>query len=644
MPTKKQVTLFLLMLLFGGPFLFTQTTPFSKGVNLTNWFQASSPGAIQFSKYTKKDFEQIKSLGFDVIRLPINLHFMTNGAPDYVVDPLFLSFLDQAVDWAEELNMHLILDNHTFDPATATDPAVGDILKKVWPQMATHYRDRSELLYYEVLNEPHGISDFLWNNIQQEVVKAIRAVDNKHTIIIGPASWNSYNNLAAMPIYADDNLIYTFHFYDPFIFTHQGASWVSPSMEPLTNVPFPYDNNRMPALPGSLNNTWIGNSFNNYEVDGTVAKVQELIDIAVEFSASRGVPVFCGEFGVYQPNSQEEDRVFWYEQIRAYLEEKGISWTMWDYHGGFGLFEEGSDGFFDHHLNVPLLRALDLMVPTQTEFVKKPDTLGFNIYTDFIENGVEESSYGEGQLDYFSSELPNNGQYCIKWEDSNQYGAIGFDIKPNKDMSYLVDNNFALDLFVRSDNPGTSFDIRFLDSNTEDPEDRPWRMGATIGPNQVSWDGQWQHLHIPLDDMLEKGAWENAWFNPIGAYDWSEVDRLEIVAEQGPLTNVELWFDQIIITDMDTAMVNPITSVTLLPSTINLNIYPNPSIDQLIVTSTSTEAWTLEVFNSNGQVLQRKFFYQEVHINTSHLPKGAYWLRLKDENRVVKTIPFQKQD
>src|SRR5687768_17526153 len=88
--------------------------PFSRGVNLTGWFQAASPRQVQFSKYTIKDFENIRSLGCDVVRLPINLHAMTNGEPDYTLDPLFLNFLDEVVNWAEELQMHLILDNHTF--------------------------------------------------------------------------------------------------------------------------------------------------------------------------------------------------------------------------------------------------------------------------------------------------------------------------------------------------------------------------------------------------------------------------------------------------------------------------------------------------------------------------------------------------
>ena len=210
--------------------------PFSKGVNLTNWFQANSPGSIDFSKYTYEDFSDIKTLGVDVIRLPINLHSMTQGAPDYSLDPLFLFFLDKVVDWAEELDFYLILDNHTFDPSDATNPQIGDILNPVWLQMAQHFNSRSDKILYEILNEPHGISHDLWNSIQGDVIQTIRSVDTTHTIIVGGADYNSYNSLSKIPAYEDDNLIYTFHF-DPFVLTHQQVG--QPSMTDLSGIPFP---------------------------------------------------------------------------------------------------------------------------------------------------------------------------------------------------------------------------------------------------------------------------------------------------------------------------------------------------------------------------------------------------------------------
>jgi endoglucanase len=120
---------------------------------------------------------------------------MTDGEPDYNLDPVFVSFLDSVVTWAEDLQIHLLIDNHTFDPSEDTEPAVESILIKVWTQMAEHYKNCSDYIYYEILNEPHGISDVLWGPIQQNVIDAIRAVDTQHTIIVGPSGWKWSNRL-----------------------------------------------------------------------------------------------------------------------------------------------------------------------------------------------------------------------------------------------------------------------------------------------------------------------------------------------------------------------------------------------------------------------------------------------------------------
>lgn len=346
-----------------APLCQAQDAPFRRGVNLTNWFQARDAEGIPFERYTRQDFANIRSLGADVIRLPISLHNMAGPAPEHTLDPRFLDMLDQAVDWAEELGLHLVLDNHSFSPVRDTDPAVREVLLKVWPQVARHFRDRSALVYYEVLNEPHGIDDAIWNAIQGEVIDAIRAVDRKHAIIVGGAGWNSYNNLAAIPDYADDNLIYTFHFYDPFLFSHQGASWTTPSMVEIQGIPFPYRPERMPELPDSLAGTWVGEAHARYAEDGNVAATHALLDIALAFRAQRGVPLFLGELGILMTHADPAERVAWYHAVREYLDEHRLAWTTWDYHGGFGLFLKNSAGRFPEDLNVPLLEALGFAMP-----------------------------------------------------------------------------------------------------------------------------------------------------------------------------------------------------------------------------------------------------------------------------------------
>lgn len=351
---------FLLMML---PLLSSAQVPFHKGVNLSGWFQAKSSQAIKFSKFTKADIQNIKSLGCDVIRLPINLHDMTSHAPDYTLDTLLLNYLNQVIDWCEGLNMHLILDNHSFDPSKQTDPAIGQVLNKVWIQMAHEFKTRSKYIYYEVLNEPHGIDDVVWGKIQQTVIETIRTEDTTHFIIVGAANWNHYKNLKNIPQYEDDKLIYTFHFYDPFMFTHQGAKWTTPSLVPVSGISFPYRKGSMPVMPPSLKDTWAEKSFSKYEKEATPEGVKRRINIAAKFSKSRNVPVYCGEFGVYIPNTNNDDRVEWYKLVVGYLNKKNIPWTMWDYKGTFGLFNKDSQESFERDLNLPLIEAMKLNVP-----------------------------------------------------------------------------------------------------------------------------------------------------------------------------------------------------------------------------------------------------------------------------------------
>lgn len=597
----------IIILLFVSTILQAQI-PFSKGVNLTNWFQANSPRQIQFTKYTKQDFIRIKSLGCDVIRLPINLHFMTNGTPDYVIDPLFFEFLDQAVDWAEELQIHLLLDNHSFDPNVDTQPSIEVVLLKVWSQMASHYKTRSNYVYYEILNEPHGITTAVWCQIQQKVIDAIRTVDTKHAIVVGPSGYNSYNELANMPVYTDTNLIYTFHFYDPFVFTHQGATWTS-YMQDIAGVPFPYYASGMPTTPASAKGTWVESSLNNYKNDGSVAKVKQWLEVAINFKTSRNVRLFCGEFGVYIPNSPHADRVYWYDVVRKYLEEKGIAWTTWDYQGGFGLFEKGTSELFDYDLDTEILKSLNLNIPVQSEFVITPETKPFDIYTEYIGQAVFESgNAGNGTIDYYSSDA-QAGKYSIYWTGSNQYAGPGFNFKPDKDFSKLVSSSYELDFWVKSDSPGTKFQVRFVDSKSAVAGDHPWRISYDIDQTKVTWNGTWQHLRIPLANFRETGSWDSSWFNPEGKFDWKAVDRLEIILEFNALGTQKIWFDEIRVNG------TPITSIVeeLDATGFKAKAYPNPFTSEATIEYDLLESGFVDVsiFDLTGRKIATLFAGQQ---------------------------------
>ncbi len=518
---------------------------FSKGVNLVDWFhRADNVGRIQFTKYSKQDFVNLKAMGCDVIRFPIQMKAMTNGAPQYILDPRLFYFLDQVIDWAEEVKINLILDYHIYDASFPTPANADEELIPIWKQIASRYKDRSEYIFYEIQNEPHDIADATWNNIQKQVITAIRAIDNVHTIIVSPAGWSSCENFSLMPVYDDKNLIYTFHFYDPHIFTGQGTT--DSDFKNLTGVPFPYVSNRMPALPDALRGSYVETQYNNYPTEGTVAHVRELLDKAVAFRNERNVEVYCGEFGVNMFGSPNNDRIFWHQTVRTYLEENNIPWTIWAYQSGFGIFKEGSNELRDHDMNVALAQTLGFTVPSQSELVAEPEKQPFTIYTDYMSPQVSDVSWGnDALLDFHSDTDPKDGKFCLYWSEAGQYSRIGFDFVPDKDLSVLAQQNYQLSLYVKGNVAGTSFDIRFADTDTSEPDDYGWRMRYTIDDSKVTWDGKWHKLLIPLKTFGEYGVYDNGWHEPNGRFDWSAIDLFEIVTESQSLKNKKLWFDQI---------------------------------------------------------------------------------------------------
>ncbi|MDR0503458.1 MAG: glycoside hydrolase family 5 protein [Treponema sp.] len=524
-----------------------RSTPFSRGVNFSGWFESFSAQSIPFTKYSEQDFANVKSLGADVVRLPVRMHSMTDGSPNYRLDPLLLKFLDFAVDWAEKHEIYLIIDNHSFDPVAKTKDDTDTILVPVWEQIARRYKDRSDLIVYEILNEPHGISDKRWGEIQGLAIDAIRRHDKKHAIIVGGTEYNSIGKLNAIPRYSDDNLIYTFHFYDPYLFTHQGASWGSPPvLTTLAAVPFPADRRRMPKIPDNLKGTWIENSLNNsYWHDASPAALYVTLNKTVAFSRERNVPVFCGEFGVYLINCLPEDRVRWYDFVTDAMERRNISRTSWDYYGGFGIFNSEGRGDFNSDLNVDIVRALGFTPPAQMPRIGGPLESGFYLYDDYPNRVLSAGSWGNNTDFSLYDTKSASGDFAIRWANADQYNVFWFGFDKLEDFSNLLEAGFKLEFTARTEKP-VQFDIRFV--NPESHESIPWRMRYTIDDKILPPDGKWHTVSIPLSQMKEHGAWVNAkqeWIGPKGEFSWKKIKQLEFVAEYGNMKDLCVWFDSI---------------------------------------------------------------------------------------------------
>ena len=83
-----------------GKAIILESMPFTKGVNLSDWFLQINESYLTKGKYTDKDFKDLQSLGFEAVRLPIRFQKFTGPAPGYVLSENFFEILDYAVDLA----------------------------------------------------------------------------------------------------------------------------------------------------------------------------------------------------------------------------------------------------------------------------------------------------------------------------------------------------------------------------------------------------------------------------------------------------------------------------------------------------------------------------------------------------------------
>jgi len=501
---------------------------FTKGVNLSDWFLANSAEEIKKDQYRKADLEQIKALGVDVVRLPVRFFMMTGEAPTYTISSTLFDKLDYALDIAEQVGLKIIIDNHSYFGSNPFPQAFGeDQMTKVWEQVATHCKGRSNLVYYELMNEPDG--SYLktnWGQIQGRMINAIRAIDTTHTIIVGAPEANSMTELKNLPVYTDKNLIYTFHFYKPFLFTHQGADWTL--LKNVSGIPFPYNSTTMPTCPAELigTGTWGDDLYKNYPTEGTVDRMKSYIDEAITFARERHVRLFCGEFGVLMTTVQNEQRCNWYKEVTNYLNENGISWTMWDYHNAFGLFVKGTSYRFETDLNVPLLNVLGFNVPA-SYLSDTPANIPF--YLDELSQSMTDVSYdSNGQINFVNTSSPYEGKNSISWKVGGKWAAISINVWPVINLQKQFDAGYHLRFAIKNASP-TKLQVRFVEYDTST---YPWRNSFNVTTDMVKTDGSWTSISIPLTSFKETGALAGStWHDAQGLFSWEKVNKLEFAAE-----------------------------------------------------------------------------------------------------------------
>lgn len=306
----------------------------ARGVNTANWFTHRSDARLVPGWPNAADFAQMRKLGLRHVRVLLDADWLQVNAahPRYLDEGLKLA-LDSgllvvlAMQPASEMKLRLLKDDAALEELAA-----------LWQQIATAYAQVPvDRLVFEVLNEPEIEDIARAVHVQQRLISAVRQVTPTRVVVVGGAHFSDISDLVALKPLALSGVIYSFHFYEPHNFTHQGASWGWPMWLAFRDLPYPSSPENLAPVVATLapaartHASWYGQQRWNK------AKLAEFVDQAAAWSRQHQVPVWCSEFGVLRDVTPPASRRAWLSDARSLFEAQGIAWTYFDWWGHFGL-------------------------------------------------------------------------------------------------------------------------------------------------------------------------------------------------------------------------------------------------------------------------------------------------------------------
>jgi endoglucanase len=318
-----------------------------RGINASEWF-AQVYDKLGYTKEhfqnwtTAQDIALMQSMGFDHVRLSVDPRpMMVNHRPDQIPAD-YLGYLDAAVKMILDRGLAVVIDLHPdgeFKSRLAKDDSSVQEFADFWRALARHYSTwDAERVFFEILNEPEMSDRYRWYGVQAKLAAAIREGAPQHTMIAAGARWADDEDLVFVEPLRDANVIYNFHFYEPHIFTHQGATWGSYFWHWVKGLHYPSSPESAAKTAAGVPDAVDRLAVIRYGQDHwDAARIDAEITQVAEWARQRGVPVVCNEFGVFREYAEPRDREAWIHDVRAALEKHGMGWAMWDYSGSFGV-------------------------------------------------------------------------------------------------------------------------------------------------------------------------------------------------------------------------------------------------------------------------------------------------------------------
>ncbi len=341
----------------------------TKGVNLIGWFNDGADPAVYETRFTEEVLAELKAEGFTYIRIPIGRTILFQETNPSELKPMNAEYLDRAIQMAIDAGLAVMLDgmhaDNFFERRIVTEAGFENKFIRYWEALVNRYKKyAADDLYFELYNEPYirtdstlWVPDNWWAKTQEKIVVALRKITTDHYLIL-TGNRGFIKGLKAAPPLKGKNLIYNFHFYDPYLFTHQGSmtsGW--DHIEFASNVPYPSN----PELVAPLIN-----ATNDYQLKGflttygnqriTRDSLDRWLSDAFEWGRMNNVQLICNEFGTVQHAPPGDSRVRYFQDVRTILEKYKIGWGIWEFDLQFGIKNKrsGTSGLLDPELKEAL--------------------------------------------------------------------------------------------------------------------------------------------------------------------------------------------------------------------------------------------------------------------------------------------------
>lgn len=329
------------------------------------------------------DLAALKAAGFDFVRMPVDPAALLSGQTAGFNDLLYASVLDSA-RMINAAGLKVIVDLHAIpaggNRAIGTyqlleDALLFDRYVDVVRKMArTVSREDPALVALELMNEPvsecEGAEAAAWAERLKRLYAAARASATRTTLVLSGSCWGGAEGLAALDPrdFPDDNLIWSFHSYMPFLLTHQGATWTGGFIRWVTGLPYqPYSVPRaeLDAIVARIKDriaaaaTWTERQGQLSYFDELLAQTDtperlaatmaEPFDRVAAWAKQHGIAandILLGEFGMIRQEYGDDhvvpaaQRAAYYRDMIDLAERHGFTWSMWSYGGAFGVVDE----------------------------------------------------------------------------------------------------------------------------------------------------------------------------------------------------------------------------------------------------------------------------------------------------------------